>query len=111
MDHFAGLDVSIKETSICIVDDTGGRKVPGQAWSELRRLQDRSGAACRARRAHAVAVTQCQISDKAPRLSAVSILAAVRFLTGPARGHYPVTPARHRSSGRTGSSRMSHQYL
>jgi transposase len=23
MDHFAGLDVSIKETSICIVDDTG----------------------------------------------------------------------------------------
>src|ERR1700736_6555584 len=24
MDHFAGLDVSVKETSICIVDDTGG---------------------------------------------------------------------------------------
>jgi transposase len=23
MDHFAGLDVSIKETTICIVDDTG----------------------------------------------------------------------------------------
>ena len=23
MDHFAGLDVSIKETSVCIVDDTG----------------------------------------------------------------------------------------
>jgi hypothetical protein len=23
MDHFAGLDVSVKETSICIVDDTG----------------------------------------------------------------------------------------
>src|SRR5262245_63820617 len=23
MDHFAGLDVSIKETSICIVDDAG----------------------------------------------------------------------------------------
>ena len=23
MDHFGGLDVSIKETSICIVDDTG----------------------------------------------------------------------------------------
>ena len=22
MDHFAGLDVSVKETSICIVDDT-----------------------------------------------------------------------------------------
>ena len=23
MDHFAGLDVTVKETSICIVDDTG----------------------------------------------------------------------------------------
>ena len=23
MDHFAGLDVSIKEMSVCIVDDTG----------------------------------------------------------------------------------------
>src|SRR4026208_1357723 len=23
MDHFAGLDVAVKETSICIVDDTG----------------------------------------------------------------------------------------
>ena len=23
MDHFAGLDVSVKETGICIVDDTG----------------------------------------------------------------------------------------
>ena len=23
MDHFAGLDVSVKETSICIMDDTG----------------------------------------------------------------------------------------
>ena len=23
MDHFGGLDVSVKETSVCIVDDTG----------------------------------------------------------------------------------------
>jgi transposase len=23
MEHFAGLEVSVKETSICIVDDTG----------------------------------------------------------------------------------------
>ena len=23
MDHFAGLDVSVKETSVCVVDDTG----------------------------------------------------------------------------------------
>ncbi len=23
MDHFAGLDVSVKSTSVCIVDDTG----------------------------------------------------------------------------------------
>ena len=33
MNHFAGLDVSVKETSICIVDDTGRIvrevKVPG----------------------------------------------------------------------------------
>ena len=29
MDHFAGLDVSVKETSVCIVDETGkiGREV------------------------------------------------------------------------------------
>ena len=24
MEHFAGLDVSVNETSVCIVDDTGG---------------------------------------------------------------------------------------
>ena len=32
MDHFAGLDVSVKETSVCIVDDTGrlSRKQPCQ---------------------------------------------------------------------------------
>ena len=23
MDHFAGLDISVKETSVCLVDDTG----------------------------------------------------------------------------------------
>jgi transposase len=23
MEHFAGLDISVKETSVCIVDDTG----------------------------------------------------------------------------------------
>ena len=23
MDHFAGLDISVKETSVCIVDETG----------------------------------------------------------------------------------------
>ena len=32
MDHFAGLDVSVKETSVCIVDDTGKtiREVKGK---------------------------------------------------------------------------------
>jgi hypothetical protein len=25
MDHFAGLDVSVKETSVCILDDAGKR--------------------------------------------------------------------------------------
>ena len=29
MDHFAGLDVSVKETSVCIVDDSG--KIVGEA--------------------------------------------------------------------------------
>ena len=31
MDYFAGLDVSVKETSVCIVDDTGkiAREVEG----------------------------------------------------------------------------------
>jgi transposase len=27
MDYFAGLDVSVKDTSVCIVDDTGTREV------------------------------------------------------------------------------------
>jgi hypothetical protein len=27
MDHFGGLDVSVKETSLCIVDDTGSGHV------------------------------------------------------------------------------------
>src|SRR5258708_36190809 len=36
MDHFAGLDVSVKETSICIVDDTGRivREVKGASEPE-----------------------------------------------------------------------------
>jgi hypothetical protein len=45
MDHFAGLDVSVKETSVCIVDDTGRivREVrvasePGALLSVLRNL-------------------------------------------------------------------------
>ena len=29
MEHFAGLDVSVNETSICIVDDAGGTLSPG----------------------------------------------------------------------------------
>ena len=35
MDHFAGLDVSVKETSVCIVDDTG--KIVRAAASLRRR--------------------------------------------------------------------------
>ena len=41
MDHFAGLDVSIKETSICIVDDAGKivREVKGgeRTWKRCWR--------------------------------------------------------------------------
>jgi hypothetical protein len=45
MEHFAGLDVSVKETSVCIVDETGkivrevngrrGRNRLGSTSSEL----------------------------------------------------------------------------
>jgi transposase len=44
MQHFAGLDVSVKETSICIVDATGtvGRevKVASEPEALLRILKD-----------------------------------------------------------------------
>jgi hypothetical protein len=44
MDHFAGLDVSVKETSICIVDDSG--RIMGRfsvfAWRDC--LRSTSGA-------------------------------------------------------------------
>ena len=36
MDHFAGLDVSVKETSVCIVDDAG-KIVRGSEGSERTR--------------------------------------------------------------------------
>jgi hypothetical protein len=35
MDHFAGLDVSVKETSICIVDDTGSHACALELGLEL----------------------------------------------------------------------------
>ena len=38
MDHFAGLDVSVKETSICIVDDTGRIVREGKVASEPEAL-------------------------------------------------------------------------
>ena len=44
MDHFGGLDVSVKETSICIVDDTGRIvrevKVASEPESLLRVLRN-----------------------------------------------------------------------
>ena len=43
MDHFAGLDVSVKKTSICIVDETGGivreAKVPSEPAALLQALR------------------------------------------------------------------------
>ena len=43
MDHFAGLDVSVKETSVCIVDDTGRivqeAKVPSDPAALLQVLR------------------------------------------------------------------------
>ena len=35
MDHFAGLDVSVKETSVCIVDDTGNSGAPEKNARDL----------------------------------------------------------------------------
>ena len=44
MEHFAGLDVSVKETSICIVDDTDRIvrevKVASEPESRLRVLRN-----------------------------------------------------------------------
>ena len=37
MDHFAGVDVSVKETSICNVDDTGRIMKEVKVASELRK--------------------------------------------------------------------------
>ena len=37
MDHFAGLDVSVKETSVCIVDETGKIVREVKLASELTR--------------------------------------------------------------------------
>ena len=40
MDYFAGLDVSVKETSVCIVDDAG--KIIGKrGWRVSRKLSCR----------------------------------------------------------------------
>ena len=38
MDHFVGLDVSVKETSVCIVDDTGGIVLEVKVASEPESL-------------------------------------------------------------------------
>jgi hypothetical protein len=39
MDHFAGLDVSVKETNFCIVDDTStAKRSPGLACGVSQRV-------------------------------------------------------------------------
>ena len=43
MDHFAGLDVSVKETSICIVDDTGRIMKEVKVCQRASSLTDGSG--------------------------------------------------------------------
>jgi hypothetical protein len=65
MDHFAGLDVSVKDTSVCIVDDSGKiirevkvesdlkhcwryRGAPPTASSELDWKRDRCRSGCSA---------------------------------------------------------------
>jgi hypothetical protein len=50
MEHFGGLDVSVNETSICIVDDTGRIvkevKVASEAKALLRPTADRHPLSC-----------------------------------------------------------------
>ena len=50
MDHFAGLDVSVKETSVCIVDDTGKIVREVRVASEPDALLAVEGPWCRFRR-------------------------------------------------------------
>ena len=38
MDHFAGLDVSVKETSVCIVDDSRARSGKRRLRVNLKRF-------------------------------------------------------------------------
>ncbi len=49
MDHFAGLDVSVKQTSVCIVDDTGRIVREVKVASEPEALQQNIPAALTAR--------------------------------------------------------------
>ena len=50
MEHFGGLDASVNETSICIVDDTGRIvkevKVASEAKALLRPTADRHPLSC-----------------------------------------------------------------
>ena len=41
MGHFAGLDVSVKETSVCIVDETGKSVREVKVTSDVRRARAR----------------------------------------------------------------------
>ena len=36
MDHFAGMDVSVKETSVCILDDAGRIVKEGKCRASLK---------------------------------------------------------------------------
>ena len=45
MDHFAGLDVSVKETSVCIVDDVGKIVREVKLRASRKRFLSRSGVA------------------------------------------------------------------
>ena len=42
MDHFAGLDVSVKETTVCILDDAGIVSDIGAFAAARRSLEDRA---------------------------------------------------------------------
>ena len=76
MDHFAGLDVSVKETSVCIVDDTGKIirevKVADLDWmSDTDRTKQRTDALLAAAQERAPHIEWSVITTSGPAILAL----------------------------------------
>jgi hypothetical protein len=65
MDHFAGLDVSVKETSVCVVDDVGKiRRVIGIAGWKIAIRRGIAGCCARATSGHAAAPPSAAMNSR-----------------------------------------------